>query len=76
MELIACKCRRVCKVTECQCVAVCWHERIIYVTLYLATTLNIHSVDNTADEVIMTTTKMHKISKMSIVYTMMMSADC
>ena len=76
MELIACKCRRVFKVTECQCVAVCWHEIIIYVTLYLATTLNIHSVDNTADEVIMTTTKMHKISKMSIVYTMMMSADC
>ena len=34
------------------------------------------SVDDTADEVIMTMTKMHKITKMSIVYTMMMLADC
>ena len=34
------------------------------------------SVDDTADEVIMTTTKMHEITKMSIVYTMMMLADC
>ena len=34
------------------------------------------SVDNTADEVIMSTTKMHKITTMSIVYTMMMLADC
>ena len=34
------------------------------------------SVDDAADEVIMTTTKMHKITKMGIVYTMMMLADC
>ena len=34
------------------------------------------SVDDTADKVIMTTTRMHKITKMSIVYTMMMLADC
>ena len=33
-------------------------------------------VDDTADEVIMTTTKMHKITKKSIVDTMMMLADC
>ena len=33
------------------------------------------SVDNTADEVIMTTTKMHEITKMGILYTMMLS-DC
>ena len=33
------------------------------------------SVDDKADE-LMTTTKMHKITKMSIVYTMMMLADC
>ena len=34
------------------------------------------SVEDTADEVIMTTSKMHKTTKMSIVYTMMMLADC
>ena len=34
------------------------------------------SVDDTADEVIMMTTKMHRITKMSILYTMMMLADC
>ena len=33
------------------------------------------SVDDTADEVIMTTTKMQKITKMSIVYTMMMQSE-
>ena len=33
------------------------------------------SVDDTADEVIMMTMKMHRITKMSIVYTMMMLAD-
>ena len=33
-------------------------------------------VDDTADEVIVTTKKMHKITKMSIVYSMMMLADC
>ena len=33
------------------------------------------SVNDTADEVIMTTTKMHEITKMSILYTMMMLAD-
>ena len=34
------------------------------------------SVDDTTDEVIMTPMKMLKITKMSIVYTMMMLADC
>ena len=36
MELIACKCSIMCKVTECQCVAnafECLHERIIYVVI-------------------------------------------
>ena len=34
------------------------------------------NVDDTADEVIIATRKLHKITKMSIVYTMMVLADC
>ena len=33
------------------------------------------SVDDTVDEVIMTTTKMHEVIKMSILYTVMILAD-
>ena len=55
---------------------VCRHEIISYVTILLTTALKKHSVDNTVDEVIMTTTKMHEVTKMSILYTMMMLADC
>ena len=35
-----------------------------------------HSVVDTADKVVMTTTKMRKITKMSIVYIVMIVADC
>ena len=55
---------------------VCRHEKIIYMTIWLTITLKIHSLDDTADEVIVTTTKIHKITKMSIVYTMTMLSDC
>ena len=37
--------------------------------------LKIHSVDDTADKVNMTTTKMHEIIKISIAYTMMVSSE-
>ena len=79
MELIACKCRRVCEATECQCVANAF-ECLPALKNHLFDNMIDNdfegSVDDTADEVIMTTTKMHKITKMSIVYTMMMLADC
>ena len=80
MELIACKCSRVYKVTEYQCVANAFECLPAWKKNQLCDNMIDNgfegSVEDTADEVIMTTTKMHKITKMSIVYTMMMLSDC
>ena len=69
MELIACKCSRVCKATECQCVADVFECLPAWKNHLCDNMIDNEfegSVDDTADEVIMTTTKMHKITKMSI----------
>ena len=80
MELIACQCNRVCKATECQCVANVF-ECLPALKNHLCDNMidndiEGNSVDDIRDEMIIATTKMHKITKMSIVYTMMMLADC
>ena len=79
MELNACQCSRVCKVTECQCVANEF-ECLPALKNHLCDNMIDNdiegNVDDTADEVIIATRKLHKITKMSIVYTMMVLADC
>ena len=76
---MACKCIRVCKATECQCVANAFECLQAWKNHLCDNMIDNDfegSVDDTADEVIMTTTKVHKKIKMSIVYTILMSADC
>ena len=53
----------------------CWHEKNQLCDNMIDNDFEV-SVDDTADEVITTTTKVHEITKMSILYTMMMLAEC
>ena len=71
MKLIACKCSRVRKATECQCLANAFKCLPAWKNHLCDDTIDNDfegSVDHTVDEVIMTTTKMHKITKMSCLH--------